>query len=368
METCASSKRSGGYYPAPVRRATCLLITAIAVSASAPALAAAPPRLSHDHSRPSIGSAYGSGSFGRWHPDRFGLPAYRYSVDEDTAERAKQPELNGSTDAWHQLGNDHVVANAYNHGYVQLWSQDRRYQWANLFQGDRNHFAGGFGWPNVGGHVVSTLHSSATVARDFGVGYARRETTAEGVDADETVYAPFGDDPILLHDVTLKNVASTDKQVSWFEYWDVNPVQQGTKAPIATAPAEYDSAARTLSAAQLPTDEDSDQLSIYGAALQGPDGGHASNTLTFFGGGSKDAPAAVSADALQDLPPGASGSTLFAFRAPVKLAPGQSVTLRYAYGAAHAAAIPALVEHYRSASDPLAASERSWARWVPRAS
>jgi hypothetical protein len=300
--------------------------------------------------------------------DRFGLPTYRYTTDEDTAARAKQPELNGSTDAWHQLGNDHIVANAYNHGYVQLWSQDRRYQWANLFQANRNHFAGGFGWLNVGGHVVSTLHSKATVARDFGVGYARRETTADGVDAEEFVYAPFGDDPILLHDVKLTNTTSTAKQVSWFEYWDVNPVQQGTKTSIATAPPEYDAQRRLLSAAQLPTNDDTDPLSIYSAALQGPDGGHATNALTFFGAGSEAAPTAVTADSLGDVPPGASGSTLFAFRAPVSLRPGQSVTLRYAYGAAHARAIPALVDRYRAAADPLAASSRAWARWVPRAS
>ncbi|MEA2469337.1 MAG: cellobiose phosphorylase, partial [Thermoleophilaceae bacterium] len=280
-----------------MRRAACLLAAiAVSASASAPAFASAPPRLSRDHSRPNIGSAYGSGSFGKWMVDRFGLPTYRYTTDEDTAARAKQPELNGSTDAWHQLGNDHIVANAYNHGYVQLWSQDRRYQWANLFQANRNHFAGGFGWLNVGGHVVSTLHSKATVARDFGVGYARRETTADGVDAEEFVYAPFGDDPILLHDVKLTNTTSTAKQVSWFEYWDVNPVQQGTKTSIATAPPEYDAQRRLLSAAQLPTNDDTDPLSIYSAALQGPDGGHATNALTFFGAGSEAAPGAVTAD------------------------------------------------------------------------
>jgi len=36
--------------------------------------------------------------------------------------------------------------------------------------------------------------------------------------------------------------------------------------------------------------------------------------------------------------------------APVTLAPGQSVTLRYAYGAAHAAAIPAIVATARNAN------------------
>jgi hypothetical protein len=350
-----------------VRRAASI---ALLLSVAFPGLAgaSAPPRLSKDPSRPSISSTYGSGSFGTWFPDEFGLPAYRYTIDEDTAPQAKQPELNGKTDAWSQIGNDHIVANAYNHGYVQLWSQDRRYQWANLFQPERNHFAGGYGYMNVGGKVVSTAHTAATVERDFGVGYARRVTRAEGVEAEEHVYAPFGDDPILLHDVRLTNTGSAAKKVSWFEYWDVNPVQQGTKASIATAPAAYDAGHRLLSAAQLPNDEDTDPLSIYAAALSGPDGGHATNALTFFGGGSQAAPAAVAADALSDLPPGAPGSTLFAFRAPVELGPGQSVTLRYAFGAAHARDIPALVDRYRAAADPLGASSRAWAKWLPNGS
>src|SRR5436305_8804624 len=244
----------------PVRRAACppvasttlLLALALVALAPAPASASAPPPLSRDRSHPSIASTYGSGTFGRWRVDRFGMPVYRYTIDEDTAPQAKQAELNGSTDAWHQLGNDHIVANAYNHGYVQLWSQDRRYQGDNLFQAGRDHLAGGFGWLNVGGHVVSTMHTRATALREFGVGYARRVTKADGVEADESVYAPFGDDPVLLHEVRLTNTSPVAKPVSWFEYWDVNPVQQGTKASIATAPPTYDPARRVLAAAQLP--------------------------------------------------------------------------------------------------------------------
>jgi len=93
--------------------------------------AAGPPRLSGDHSRPSVRSAFGSGVFGRWGVDGLGLPRYRYTLDEERSPAAVQPELAGSRDAWHQLGNDHVVADAFNHGWAQLWSQDRRYEWAN---------------------------------------------------------------------------------------------------------------------------------------------------------------------------------------------------------------------------------------------
>ena len=65
---------------------------------------------------------------------RYGLPAYRYDIDELTNPIAQQPELSGNVNAWSQVGNDHVVADAFNHGYVQLWSQDRLYQWTELLR------------------------------------------------------------------------------------------------------------------------------------------------------------------------------------------------------------------------------------------
>ena len=46
---------------------------------------------------------------------------------------------------------------------------------------------------------------------------------------------------------------------------------------------------------------------------------------------------------------------MFAFRSPVKLRPGQSVTLRYAYGTAHAAQIPGIVSRWRARRCPLRA-------------
>src|SRR6185503_14374309 len=84
-----------------------------------------PPPLSAEPANPRIESTYGSGNFGVWFTDRFGLPAYRYEIDQEADARAQQSELNGDTRAQHQLGNDHIVANAYNHGYTQLWSQAR---------------------------------------------------------------------------------------------------------------------------------------------------------------------------------------------------------------------------------------------------
>ena len=62
------------------------------------------------------------------------------------------------------------------------------------------------------------------------------------------------------------------------------------------------------------------------------------------------------------------GRGLFAFRSPVVVPAHASVTLRYAYGLAHARRIPELVAKWRAARDPLVRSQRAWRRWLPRAS
>ena len=54
--------------------------------------------------------------FGGWTFDRFGLPAFEYSVDQRTDPLARQPELQGATAAQHQVGNDRIVGQAFNHG------------------------------------------------------------------------------------------------------------------------------------------------------------------------------------------------------------------------------------------------------------
>ena len=179
-----------------------------------------PARLSQRPWTSDISSGHGSGTFGSWGVDRFGLPVYRYTADEEATPAARQAELGGSTDAWHQVGNDHVVADAFNHGYVQLWSQDRLYQWANKYEGEAGRYAGGFGWLRAGDRVTSTLYddrpTGATVEREFGVGYARRDTSVGDLGVDEVVLAPFGDDPLLVHQVTIRNTGPEAVDAAWF--------------------------------------------------------------------------------------------------------------------------------------------------------
>ena len=340
-----------------------------------PALAAATGGLSRQTSGVDVSSTRGSGAFGRWTVDRFGLPAYRYTIDEETDPDAAQPELGGRTDAWHQIGNDHIVADAFNHGYVQLWSQDRRYQWTNLYEPESDHLAGGFGYLRLGGRSISTMYDDrphgARTGRWFGVGYVRRRTSASGVEVDEHVYAPFGDTPLLRHDVAITNRSSRPRRASWFELWDVNPYDQNAGRHIGLARPVASRGGRRLSVRQIAEGPDHRPLSLFAAALAGPFRGHTTSTDSFFGAGGRDDPDSVRADRLDGrrapaVAPGETGSTLFAFRAPLRLRPGQTVKLSYAYGAAHAAAIPALLRGAGQARSALAGSERRWSRWLPQ--
>ena len=368
----------GGQRAAFVRRcgaASLLLCCALAPRAAA--RVGAPPPLSADDSQVNIGSTYGGGHFGSWVVDRFGLPAFRYTLDEQSDPRAQQPELAGATEAQHQVGNDHIVAAAFNHGYTQLWSQDRLQQWANLYQPSSGHYAGGYGYLKSGDAVVSTLWldrpPAAFFQRDFGVGYMRKEVSAGGVRVQQVVFAPFGDDPLLLDDVTITNEGSAPRNVSWFEYWDVNPYDQTDGLNRAVGQPVWDAATATLSVSQSGgRAADTEPLVLFAAVLLGQVDGYETSVQTFFGNGTRAVPAEVAADQLSGTlappsPAGSPGGTLFAFRTPLTLVPGQSVTLRYAYGMAHAEQIAALVARYRADPDPLTASEQAWQRWVPKA-
>jgi hypothetical protein len=324
--------------------------------------------------RVRVDSGYGSGSFGRWGADGDGLPRYRYTIDEATAPQAAQPELNGAREAWHQLGNDHIVATAFNHGYTQLWTMDHLYQWSNYAEPGRGHYGGGYGYLNVDGRLGTTLYSDRAkdqpFTRDFGAGYARTRTRIEGIAVDSRVYAPFGDDPVLLHDVTLRNTDTKPHELSWFEYWDVNPYFPGPHShPGLNAPVRDGD---TLSVAQLPGAQDPlTPMTIFAASLRGGSDGFETDGTAFFGGGGRKAPDAAAADKLSNsiagpAPDGNVGSQAFVFRSPHTLKPGQKVTLRYAYGHTHADRIPALVDRYRTRTGPYERSANAWRRWLPQ--
>jgi hypothetical protein len=327
--------------------------------------------------RVPIDSASGSGAFGRWAVDDAGLPMYRYTLDQARAPFARQPELENRTDAWHQIGNERAIAAASNDGDVQLWSQDRRYQWANRAEPAARGLAGGFGWLRSGATAFSTRYADrprgARTRREFGMGYVRRTMAANGFSVDERVHAPLGGGPVLVHEVTIRNATGRPRAGTWFEYWAANPYDQAAKAPIGLARPRVSDGGRLLTVGQRPSPDDDRPLTIFAAALEGPVRGHATDAARFFGAGADAAarPAAVTADRLDPTPaaavePGARGATALVFQAPWRLGPGERITLRYAYGIAHREQIAALVRARRADRQAFDRSRRAWAAWVPQ--
>ncbi len=349
---------------------------AVSLAPAARASPVAPPPLSDGGSAPSLASRYGSGSFGSWGVDDFGLPVYRYTADEQRDPNARQVELDGATRAQHQVGNDHIKGMAYNDGYTQFWSEDRLAEWANPYQPQSRHYAGGYGYLNVDGKTISTLYldrpPGARVDREFGVGYYHRELRVDRVAIAEDVYAPFGNDPLLLHDVKITNHGPRTRRMSWYEYWDVDPYNQTAGAHVAIGSPSWTPKTHTLAVAQEDPG-DSRPLSIFAASLSGPNSGFETSLPRFLGDGTRARPAQVVADRVSDsiAAPTAQNQvseTVFVFRSSFTLHPGRSMTLRYAYGMAHPAQIPELVSRYARATNPFRASERAWAHWLPKAS
>jgi hypothetical protein len=352
------------------------LIAAMAVAAllwCAGAAGAAP--LSEQRARVPVDSRSGSGAFGFWEVDTAGLPAYRYTVDQQRAPFARQPELGGRTDAWHQIGNERAIAAASNDGHVQLWSQDRRYQWANRYEPGERQLSGGFGWLRSGSTAFSTHYperpAGAATSRRFGMGYATRVVRSAGLRVEERVYAPLRGGPVLVHEVRILNRGRRSRSGSWFEYWAANPYDQAEGEQIGLGRPRVRQQGRLLTVAQQPSAADRRPLSIFAAALDGRVAQHATDARRFFGSGSAALPEAVAAGRLDPaiagpVAPGTPGRTMLAFRSRWRLAAGDSTTLRYAYGIAHPDQIDGLVAARRRDTRAFERNGRTWARWVPQ--
>ncbi len=362
--------------PEPAKGGLGLLRRCLAVAAATAMIAVLFPStaVAANRSGSNITSSRGSGVFGRWTTDSHGMPAYDYELDEAADPRAQQAELGGNTANWSQIGNDAIVANAYNHGYVQLWSSARIYQWANRYDAGADHFAGGFGWLRLAdGRTASTLYADRPPAshfqRRFGVGYFRKRMQFAGLGVSETTTAPFGDDPALVDEVKITNDTSEAQRLSWWEYWDVNPYDQGNDSERGLESPHSDGDG-LITIAQKPNSADNNPLSIFLATPDTKVSGFEADTSAFFGSGSRSAPEAVTEDSATGTtaPPtadGEAGRAMFATRTPLRIRPGHSVTLRFVFGMAHPAQIDDVVRRVTKPDNTAAASAAKWARWLP---
>jgi hypothetical protein len=168
--------------------------------------------------------SFGSGYFGKWFEDEFGLPAYRYTCDQINDPKAITPmnEIwHSKTNHWHQVGNDRLVAVASNYGYVQVRQDEGGPKFLNVYDPQYGHYAGGFGYLFDGEITISTFYSRpyTSFERIFGVGYYRKSVEDNGYKLDQVIFAPYGDDPILISQVTITNNREVAVDLSWVEYW-----------------------------------------------------------------------------------------------------------------------------------------------------
>nr|MDO8098558.1 hypothetical protein [Candidatus Njordarchaeota archaeon] len=180
---------------------------------------------------------FGSGYFGEWFEDEFGLPAYRYTCDQTSDPKAITPmneTWRRKTDHIHQVGNDRLVAVASNYGHVQVRQDEGSPKFLNDFDPDHLQFAGGFGYLTDGKDALSTYYSGGAESFDriFGVGYYRKTVRGHGLEADQIIFAPYGDDPLLISQVTVKNERDIPADLRWIEYWGCQIYQFSYKSTM----------------------------------------------------------------------------------------------------------------------------------------
>lgn len=313
--------------------------------------------------------ASGGGSFGTWETDAFGMPLFRYNIDQRLDPRASYFTSWGtSRDHWHQLGNDAVTATAHNDGYVQFWHWGRGGKCLNRYEPERMNVSGGFRYVKVADEVWNTLYqpdSFDRFERVFGIGYFEKRTERRGIFLLERTYAPFGDPPLLVSETEVTNRTAAPQEIVLWEYWDFN-LYELLVAPIMTAPigAIFESLRWSFNRNFLAAsswNESNEMLSIdlslapgvaappreaisiedfypepcLLASLTGRPDFFCSDQRSFFGSGGLDRPDALTrTSACRLLPRGEPdiGQACLAMGKRLQLGPGESARVAYAFG------------------------------------
>ena len=192
---------------------------------------------------------FGSGYFGEWVTDENGLPAYRYDCDQLKDPAAISPTntvWRKENDHTFQFGNNRIVCVASNFGTVQVRQDEGSPKFLGDIDPEKNCYGGGLGWLTDGDAVLSTYYDGKadSFERLFGAGYMRKTVKKGGLTADQLIFTPYGDDPVLISRVTIENNSAEPKELKWFEYWGarIYPMSLRTLVlSLATATSAFDS-------------------------------------------------------------------------------------------------------------------------------
>ena len=368
--------------------------------------------------------AYGSGHFGEWITDPFGLPAYRYTCDQIRDPKARSPvhaRWRGSADHTHQVGNDRLVAAVSNFGYLQVRQDEGSPKFLNDYYPNHGFYGAGVGFLTDGTHSLSTFYTGRAeqFERTLGEGYFRKTVRAYDYEVDQAIFAPFGDDPVLISQVTVTNHRKNRAELRWVEYWGCQNYQFSYRAGMQAAlggvkvdstvirrrlagrfshhfnklPMERGLVESQVFLGRTPEDEQSwdhvqaflkaNPAGFYGGpmpdlapgtamedlappatflvSLDAPGDGFATNAATFFGNGGIENPSGMGTRLDNDLGCTGPDSALLLER-HLALEPGESRTLYLMYGyLPQGFALDTLIEKYQT--DLSSLWSRSSAHW-----
>ncbi|MGB6830679.1 MAG: hypothetical protein WBE41_21710 [Terracidiphilus sp.] len=318
------------------------------------------------------------------------------------------------------MGNDRLVAAASNYGYVQVRQDEGSPKFLNDYCPEQGLYGAGIGFLTDGDAVVCTYYSGKTDSfeRIWGQGYYRKIVKAHEYEVDQTILAPFGDDPVLISVVTVTNHRDDVADLRWIEYWGSqnnqfsyrNYMQASTLNDVAKAASmrrafserfahrfellpngaglaesqsfqgrtkedvelwEHVEVARKNETAGFANKlsgflpgaamEDFSPPPTFLASLDAPIGGFTTDASSFFGNGGIDNPSNVDTKLNNAL--GAAGqSSAMILERSLRLRSGQSKTLCFLYGyVPEGFRIDELVRKY--SADPAGELRRTSALW-----
>lgn len=325
----------------------------------------------------------GSGIFGTWVVDDLGLPAYFYGLDQHADPRATffNTEALDRRDHWSAIGNGRMNATVSNDGFVEVAIQDRGVTYLDKLDPEQGNWAGGYGWIDDGEATWATAYrfrpSGAKTTRTFGMGYAESTMDYREISVLRRTFAPPGDAPFVIDEVTLHNHGTSARTLRHYEFWDVGrrPIEINwivSGMPFTNAPAQarmqrdarndlfvermaYDATTHLLSLSRehapgtnaLPPDAPNAVDEYPGdpflVALVGDVNDVYTDQASFFGANGPAKPVAVverlagKGIAGGEVEPSASGKgqpRMMTLRSDVTLSPGEKKVLRFAYGVA----------------------------------
>lgn len=195
----------------------------------------------------------GNGIFGYWMNNvttMNDILCYSYTLNQYQDERARWPKsVNEDRGThWFSIGNTRINLLCSNDGLVQLYLGDRGGTIINKFGAldfelkpeQRNpgnyqpySYSGGYGylvdkltsriWPNAYRYYDDEIfNNSNSFSRLFCASNFNTTLFYNDIQWNQTIYAPDGDDPLLLVDISLTNNRSLQAKFDLYQYFDVN--------------------------------------------------------------------------------------------------------------------------------------------------